>query len=688
MEQQIDHRAVELHNRVCTRTLSEVFLEAPLEPREELAPLTPFMIHVWRQQGLQNDATLHRAKDREGFVYSFYDRFHQTCAPHHIISAPNTLAWLNQPALDVSSEFETSGDAIRGQRYYLTRYMLHLWRLVRPDLDVFQPESYERFLVWFALERIPGWNLPPALLPDDLLPVMNRAVRPGLPMSRAMQLVGELRDLPQIRELPSAPDELLVALSFELMPDLLRAGDPRLVPDFVSRFWSKRSSSSAESLASYEYFAAHVCRTDLAANGEKNIPDVRGWFSSQYLAAIPEADVLASPPPARHPAGTDAAWLNSPEKTVVIYRDHQTIAGLSRAGLFTKEAIVSAGIPVLDLDFSFGRGRMREEYTHNRKTRRWSRSSLHILNLNPEYVPECLMAHFSCMDASARLIGQFYWELSDIASMHECGLSMVDEIWVASEYLKDVYQRRVSVPVHVMGQAIELHLPDSSFSRPAFDLPEDAYIFLVSFDAGSVIERKNPLAAVRAFQKAFPAGSERATLVLKTRNLAGMYSENDRIHWRRVMQAASTDPRIRIIEKTMSAEELKGLHAVSDCYVSLHRSEGFGYGPAEAMALGKPVVTTAYSGVADFCTSETAFPVNYVLHPVPQGAYPYMDEFRQYYWADPDVNHAARYMRMLFEDPHVGQEIGQRGREFMAEHYSVKSLRGRYIRRLAELGWS
>ena len=63
------------------------------------------------------------------------------------------------------------------------------------------------------------------------------------------------------------------------------------------------------------------------------------------------------------------------------------------------------------------------------------------------WIPECLLSQLSCFDESSYLIGQFYWELSDIAAIHECGLSLVHEIWVATEYLRDVYRRRVTVPV-------------------------------------------------------------------------------------------------------------------------------------------------------------------------------------------------------------------------------------------------
>ena len=50
------------------------------------------------------------------------------------------------------------------------------------------------------------------------------------------------------------------------------------------------------------------------------------------------------------------------------------------------------------------------------------------------------------------------------------------------------------------------------------------------------------------------------------------------------------------------------LMASVDCFVSLHRSEGFGLGMAQSMYLGKPVIATGYSGNMDFMKPCQQFP--------------------------------------------------------------------------------
>ena len=135
--------------------------------------------------------------------------------------------------------------------------------------------------------------------------------------------------------------------------------------------------------------------------------------------------------------------------------------------------------------------------------------------------------------------------------------------------------------------------------RAHFGIPEGPRMFLYIFDVSSQTERKNPLAAVRAFRRA-ALPHDAAVLVLKFTN-----PEYDRAGVRRLHEEAA-GLNVVMLDGYFDRPDLCALINCADCYLSPHRSEGFGLTLLEAMSLGKPLIGTAYSGNMDFMTPETA----------------------------------------------------------------------------------
>jgi len=183
-------------------------------------------------------------------------------------------------------------------------------------------------------------------------------------------------------------------------------------------------------------------------------------------------------------------------------------------------------------------------------------------------------------------------------------------------------------------------------SRSELGLPDNTCLFCFSFDLNSSIHRKNPQACVEAFQKAFPSGGESLVgLVVKVHP-----PKKPHMEWERFKLIAAEDPRIIIVEETLSRPDLLALYSACDCFLSLHRAEGFGRGIAEAILLGLHVITTGYSGNVDFCTSPNVSLVNYRLVPVGPGDYPFHE---QQVWADVDTQHAADLMISFYSQQHT-----------------------------------
>ena len=261
-------------------------------------------------------------------------------------------------------------------------------------------------------------------------------------------------------------------------------------------------------------------------------------------------------------------------------------------------------------------------------------------------------------------IGQWAWELEEFPPEFESAFSYVDEVWAISEFVRESIAARTTKPVYSIPPAIPIPNLQTKYDRKALGLPSDRIVFLFCFDLLSVLERKNPIGLIDAFKIAFPAIDE-ACLVLKVIN-----GDKREFDLERVRYHAADRPDILIIDEYLEPDRLAALMDTADCYVSLHRSEGFGLTMAEAMALGKPVIATAYSGNLDFMDNDTAYLVDYASTEVPEGCAPYRPGA---IWADPDVEQAAYLMRRVKERPADAAELGLRARESILEKHGMSA---------------
>lgn len=267
-------------------------------------------------------------------------------------------------------------------------------------------------------------------------------------------------------------------------------------------------------------------------------------------------------------------------------------------------------------------------------------------------------------------IGFWFWELSRFRHEWAGAFRVVDEVWAATRFASDAIRAASPVPVVRMPLPVTVPRADA-VGRAHFGLPARRFIFLFTFDVSSQLERKNPLAVVRAFQRS-GAAARGALLVLKFTNGDFDREAVDRL-------AAAAGPGVVLFDGYMARPELNALVGACDCYVSLHRSEGFGLTMAEAMALGKPVVATAYSGNMDFMSADTAALVACRLVPLDRHHGPYPPGFE---WAEPDVDDAARAMRVLASSPDGAAELGRRGADAVRSILGPEAAAARYRRRL------
>ena len=306
-----------------------------------------------------------------------------------------------------------------------------------------------------------------------------------------------------------------------------------------------------------------------------------------------------------------------------------------------------------------------------------SSGGIAILHMNPSLFPlGAYQTIGKARLASRRVVGYWAWELGIVPRRWQLALDALDEIWVPSHFVADaIKQIAPQKPVYVVPALVDV---ETYPTQPTVDpLPQFAGRTVVFFmyDVGSTHARKNPCAVVEAFKKASVDHPD-ATLVIKINN-GPLWPESVE----RVKKAAEGMANVLILQEIFSTAMMRNLLARIDIAVSLHRSEGFGLLMAEAMAAGKPVIATGWSGNLDFMNNECSVLVDYKLVPVedPQHLYDKYDAP----WAEPDVDQAAQALRRLLGDPAERQRLGQAARRYVQSCFARQTC----LRLLPESFW-
>jgi FkbM family methyltransferase len=292
---------------------------------------------------------------------------------------------------------------------------------------------------------------------------------------------------------------------------------------------------------------------------------------------------------------------------------------------------------------------------------------VNIVAVNADQLPHLARDFGPQLLTDRPTIGLWAWEVEEFPSWLHEAFGLVDEVWALSTFSARALEKVSPVPVHVFPEPV-LPLAVPPRTRADLGLP-DGTVFLFAFDYASVLDRKNPHGLIEAFTRAFAPGQ--ATLVIKSVNADRFVGHRERL---RYLIGDRTDIVLR--DGFEPIQDVHALMAAADCYVSLHRSEGYGLTMAEAMALGTPVIATAYSGNLDFMDADTAMLVPFHPTPVPPTAAPYPTSTT---WAEPDLDVAAAFLRSVHEDPVRARALGERGREALLARFPLERT-ARFVR--------
>lgn len=385
--------------------------------------------------------------------------------------------------------------------------------------------------------------------------------------------------------------------------------------------------------------------------------------------------------------GTEASWLRRAERPALrlaypptdpglgpgvnLYGYLRGAFGLGQSARMYARALLAAGYPLALLDAPVAIPHARDDHSLEGRIGEHAPHAINLAFVNPDHYPELRPA----LRPGAYNIGFWFWELESVPEAWRPTIAQVDEIWVASGFVEQAFRRVTDKPVVRIPHPVSVR-PATGRVRRAFDLDEDAFVFLCTFDFYSGMDRKNPLAVVEAFVAAFGGRPGKVQLMLKTSN---GHRHPDAL--RELRRAARRDARILVRDQVLGSVQLDALQETADAYVSLHRAEGLGLGMAESMARAKPVVGTAWSGNLEFMSAANSCLVDYRRVPV-AGRYPQADAGC---WAEAEVADAASWMRRLVDEPGLAARIGVAARSDIQAKMSLEAAAGAMIARLRQL---
>jgi glycosyltransferase involved in cell wall biosynthesis len=348
--------------------------------------------------------------------------------------------------------------------------------------------------------------------------------------------------------------------------------------------------------------------------------------------------------------------------------------GLAQAARLYIDALRAAGVPVASTAIApDGPPGFREQAVerYGRRAHGELRTAVepafNLACLNGDHLVRLARSTGGEVLAQRPTIGQWAWETDVLPPDWLPAFQFLEEIWAFSTFVGDNLGRLSPVPVVVIPMSVVV--PDPS----GVQLPiarDDRFTFLFMFDFFSTSRRKNAAGLIDAFSRAFAPGAG-PRLLLKTIN--GRHRPQAEAELRRTI---GDHPDIELIDTYLDPVQNAALLARADCYVSLHRSEGFGLTLAESMALGTPVIATGYSGNTDFTTPQNSYLVDWTPTQVGPDCEIYPADGT---WAEPDLGHAAELMRRVWQNPEEARAKAARAREDIERLYAPEVV-GRIAR--------
>lgn len=352
----------------------------------------------------------------------------------------------------------------------------------------------------------------------------------------------------------------------------------------------------------------------------------------------------------------------------------QGMIGLGQSCRLIAHALNDSSIPFTIFNYDLLKTMKHDDHSWDHRVTNTFPYNINLFHLNP---PELIHAYLNLGSEvwnSRYNIGYWLWELEDFPQEWLPALNLVDEVWTPAEFISTNLRKYTNKPVHTLTYPMIVET-SSHIDRNYFNLPKDKFLFLTMYDCNSTMARKNPIATINAFKRAFEISDKRVGLVIKINNP----NDQDIAIIKELLHGHTN---VYLIVKSMSKIEVNNLINLCDSLVSLHRAEGYGLPLAEAMTLGKPVIGTNWSANTEFMTKKNSCLVDYKLVRLEKDYSMYKKGSR---WAEASIEHASEYMVRLVGDSSFYSEIAVNAKRHMSENYSLLTAAQALNKRILEI---